>query len=71
MTLTEELAELGVRRDAVEVAKLAVVEMLRAKAVEARLAGWSAEKIAKTVGVSKRTVQVWTDDALQIVWQPS
>lgn len=27
----------------------------------ARKAGWSAQKIASQVGVTKRTIQVWTD----------
>lgn len=27
----------------------------------ARQAGWSAQRIATLVGVSKRTIQVWTD----------
>jgi hypothetical protein len=27
----------------------------------ARQAGWSAQRIATVVGVSKRTIQVWTD----------
>jgi len=27
----------------------------------ARQAGWSAQRIASLVGVSKRTIQVWTD----------
>ena len=27
----------------------------------ARKAGWSAQRIASMVGVSKRTIQVWTD----------
>jgi len=27
----------------------------------AREAGWSAQRIATAVGVSKRTIQVWTD----------
>ena len=71
MTLTQELEQLRKEREAVEIAKDAVVEMLKAKAVEARLAGWSAQKIARTIGVSKRTVQVWTDSTLDEIWQPS
>jgi hypothetical protein len=27
----------------------------------ARQAGWSAQRIATLIGVSKRTIQVWTD----------
>lgn len=71
MTLTEELTELSKRRQQVEVMRLSVDEMLHAKAVEARLAGWSAQKIATTVGVSKRTIQVWTDHVMRDIWQPS
>jgi len=29
----------------------------------ARKAGWSAQKIASQIGVTKRTIQVWTDHA--------
>ena len=71
MTLTEELSELALKREQAEVVRLSVGEMLQAKAVEARLAGWSAQKIATTVGVSKRTIQVWTDSVMQEIWQPS
>jgi len=71
MTLTEELTDLARQREAAEVMRLSVGEMLQAKAVEARLAGWSAQKIATTVGVSKRTVQVWTDPVMHDIWQPS
>jgi len=60
--LETELERLAARRDQTDAERIAITEMLRTKSIEARQAGWSANRIAETVGVSKRTIQVWTDD---------
>lgn len=59
--IDQELKDLATQREQIMAQQLAVTEMLRAKSIEARNQGWSAQRIAELIGVSKRTIQVWTD----------
>lgn len=63
MTIENELDRLAAKREQIEVLRMEVMEMLRTKSIEARRKGWSAQRIANQIGVSKRTIQVWTDPA--------
>ena len=60
--LENQLLGLAANRDQLDAQRITINEMLRTKAIEARQAGWSANRIAELVGVSKRTIQLWTDD---------
>ena len=59
--LENKLLDLARQREQAEVTKMAVTEQLKVEAQRARAEGWSAQKIAETIGVAKRTVQLWTD----------
>lgn len=59
--IENELDRLAAKREQIMAEQLAITEMLRSKSIEARRQGWSAQKIAEQIGVSKRTIQVWTD----------
>lgn len=59
--LEKRLMDLAAKREQIEVDRMAVTEMLKVAAKDARSDGWSAQKIADTIGVAKRTVQLWTD----------
>lgn len=55
--LTDRAHRFDLHCQAATKAKTELVEGARI----ARQAGWSAQRIASLVGVSKRTIQVWTD----------
>jgi hypothetical protein len=59
--LEQRLMDLATKREQIEVDRMAVTEMLKVAAKDARNDGWSAQKIADTIGVAKRTIQLWTD----------
>lgn len=59
--LEKRLEDLAGKREQIEVERMANQELLIAAARQARSEGWSAQRIAHTVGVAKRTVQLWTD----------
>jgi hypothetical protein len=61
MQLEHRLEDLARQREQAEVQRMAVTELLKVAAQEARKEGWSAQRIANTIGVAKRTVQLWTD----------
>lgn len=60
--IDNELDRLAAKREQLMVEQMAVTELLRVKSIEARKQGWSAQRIANHIGVSKRTIQVWTDN---------
>lgn len=59
--IENELERLAAKRDQIEVERMANTEHLRSASIDARKQGWSAQRIASVIGVSKRTIQVWTD----------
>jgi len=61
MHLENRLEDLARQREQAEVQRMAVTELLKVAAQDARAEGWSAQRIANTIGVAKRTVQLWTD----------
>lgn len=61
LDLDSRLRELAHFRHAIEAERAMIMDELKAAAREARERGYSAQRIAKTVGVAKRTIQLWTD----------
>lgn len=59
--LDDKLRRLAWQRNAVETERDMITDELKAAARDARSRGYSAQRIANTVGVAKRTIQLWTD----------
>jgi len=62
LELDDKLRELARVRNAIAVEHAMATDDLKAVARDARAQGYSAQRIATTIGVAKRTIQLWTDN---------